>query len=114
MCSLLEHGADVTLVDDSGLTPVDVAKTKKVKGTLKQAWTEATQAKVQTNLAPLKNTIDSIGAPNVGSKTNTPSSSPERKKKPGGKGGEVVFDVSILKCSFGKYKRFLCHEAGSS
>ena len=34
--TLLDSGADVTLVDDSGLTAVDVAKTKKVRNTLKQ------------------------------------------------------------------------------
>ena len=34
--TLLDNGADVTLVDDSGLTAVDVAKTKKVRNTLKQ------------------------------------------------------------------------------
>ena len=33
--TLLGHGADVTLVDDSGNTAVDVAKTKKLKSTLK-------------------------------------------------------------------------------
>ena len=46
MCStLLKHGADVTVVDDSGLTPVDVAKSKRVKATLKQAWAKATEKK---------------------------------------------------------------------
>ena len=45
--TLLEYGANVTLVDDSGLSPVEVAKTKTVKSTLKQAWTEATQHKLQ-------------------------------------------------------------------
>ncbi|XP_064634506.1 uncharacterized protein LOC135492185 [Lineus longissimus] len=45
--SLLNHGADVTLVDDSGLTPVEVAKNKKVKTTLREAWVEATQQKVE-------------------------------------------------------------------
>ena len=36
ICSLLlEHGADVTSVDDSGFTPVQVAKTKIVRGTQK-------------------------------------------------------------------------------
>ncbi len=34
--TLLDRGANVTLVDDSGLTCVDVAKTKKVKNTLRQ------------------------------------------------------------------------------
>ncbi|XP_022096379.1 uncharacterized protein LOC110982351 [Acanthaster planci] len=51
---LLNHGADVTLVDDSGNTPVDVAKTKKLKHALKEAWTEATQAKRDLVLTPVK------------------------------------------------------------
>ena len=40
-CTLLNSGADVTLVDDSGLTAVDVAKTKKVKNTLKEVRTKS-------------------------------------------------------------------------
>jgi hypothetical protein len=78
-CALLQKGADVTLYDDSGLTPVDVAKTKKVKATLKHAWTEATQNREPKNLAPVREgsarSFSSVG----------------RRK------GEVVFDVSILR-----------------
>ncbi|XP_071795773.1 uncharacterized protein [Asterias amurensis] len=51
---LLDRGADVTLVDDSGNTPVDVAKTKKLKHALREAWTEATQAKRDMVLTPVK------------------------------------------------------------
>ena len=75
-CALLQRGADVTLYDDSGLTPVDVAKTKKVKATLKHAWAEATQSREPRNLAPVRE----------GSARSLNSCA--RRK------GEVVFDVS--------------------
>ena len=42
---LIERGADTSVVDDDGHTPVDVAKTKRIKTKLKQAWMEATQKK---------------------------------------------------------------------
>ena len=77
--ALLKHGADVTIVDDSGLTPVDVAKTKKVKVTLKQAWTEATQCQARRNLGPVRD-----------SALRRSSESPLPVKK-----GQVMFDVSI-------------------
>ncbi|XP_074660471.1 uncharacterized protein LOC141912936 [Tubulanus polymorphus] len=47
---LLSNGADVTVVNDSGLTAVDVAKSKKIKTTLREAWVDATQNKVEKAL----------------------------------------------------------------
>lgn len=38
---MLKYGADVTITDDHGKTPVDVAQTRKMKHTLKDAWTAA-------------------------------------------------------------------------
>ena len=81
--ALLQHGADVTLVDGSGLTPVDVAKTKKVKDTLKYAWSEATQGKEPPNLAPVR---EGSGRPQQGKSSG---------KEKGKGGGEVIFDVSV-------------------
>jgi len=52
--TLLEQGADVTLVDDTGLTPLDAAKNKKVKATLKAAWTDSMQRKISSQLAPVE------------------------------------------------------------
>ncbi|XP_041365735.1 uncharacterized protein LOC121380819 [Gigantopelta aegis] len=52
--SLLQHGADVTLTDDSGLRAVDLAKSRKMKTTLKEAWTEANDKKQPTNLSPVR------------------------------------------------------------
>ena len=54
VCStLLEHGADVTIVDELGKTPLDITKSKKVKATIKAAWTEAMQKKITSQLAPI-------------------------------------------------------------
>ncbi|KAH9495852.1 hypothetical protein Btru_015259 [Bulinus truncatus] len=38
---LISYGADVTLQDDRGFTALDLAKTKKMKTLLKDAWTDA-------------------------------------------------------------------------
>ncbi|KAK7480430.1 hypothetical protein BaRGS_00028349 [Batillaria attramentaria] len=78
--TLLQNGADVTLTDDRGLTPVDLAKTRKMKTTLKEAWTEATQKKQTTELAPVRNPSRD------GSRLSKRDASPEKKK------GEVIFD----------------------
>lgn len=85
-CCLLKHGADVTMTDDMGKTPLDLAKGKKMKSTLKEAWTEATLQRRSTNLRPIKKS---------GSKEDVRMSMeglPKRKKSTG---GEVVFDVSF-------------------
>ncbi|XP_070564922.1 uncharacterized protein [Ptychodera flava] len=53
--TLLEHGADILLVDDGGNTAVDVAKTRKIKTKLKEAWAEATQLRRESVvLSPVK------------------------------------------------------------
>nr|KAG5694619.1 hypothetical protein BaRGS_014714 [Batillaria attramentaria] len=67
--------------DDRGLTPVDLAKTRKMKTTLKEAWTEATQKKQTTELAPVRNPSRD------GSRLSKRDASPEKKK------GEVIFDI---------------------
>ncbi|KAJ7322785.1 hypothetical protein OS493_032970 [Desmophyllum pertusum] len=41
--TLLHHGADVTITDDNGLSPVDVAKGRRVQVVLKDAWAEQTK-----------------------------------------------------------------------
>ncbi len=84
---LLEYGADVTIVDDSGLTPVDVAKTKRVKATLKQAWSDATQGKIEKNLRPVRLSSGD------GAVRKSWESLPSSTKK---QGGMVIFDVSPL------------------
>ncbi|KAK6190356.1 hypothetical protein SNE40_002244 [Patella caerulea] len=76
---LLENGADVTLVDDQGNSAVDLAKSKKMRTTLKEAWSEATQKKSSPNLAPVK-------APSREEKKG-----PIQKKK-----GEVIFDGLVV------------------
>lgn len=35
---LVQHGADIFVADEEGLTPLDVAKNKAIKLTLRQAW----------------------------------------------------------------------------
>ena len=78
----------MTSVDDSGLTPVDVAKTKKVKATLKQAWSEATQGRAKDNLGPVR-------CPSSTSRRSFDGSIPASAPKSPKKGGQVIFDVSI-------------------
>lgn len=82
-CSLLKHGADVTLTDDRGLTALDLARGRKIKAVLKEAWTEATQCKPSTSLAPLRT---------PGREDSRMSTEDVKKKKRGG-GGEVIFDL---------------------
>ncbi|XP_061177816.1 uncharacterized protein LOC133186594 isoform X2 [Saccostrea echinata] len=81
-CSLLKHGADVTLTDDRGLTALDLARGRKIKAVLKEAWTEATQCRPSTSLAPLKT---------PGREDVRLSTEDGKKKKRGG--GEVIFDA---------------------
>ncbi|XP_062621332.1 uncharacterized protein LOC134282921 [Saccostrea cucullata] len=81
-CSLLKHGADVTLTDDRGLTALDLARGRKIKAVLKEAWTEATQCRPSTSLAPLKT---------PGREDVRMSTEDGKKKKRGG--GEVIFDA---------------------
>lgn len=83
--ALLKGGADVTMVDENGLTPVEVAKTKKIKSTLKQAWAEATEYR-----PPTKVTEDSRA--NTKTATEARPVAPPRRKKAK---GEVIFDVSV-------------------
>ena len=84
--TLLHHGADVTLTDDRGLTPVDLAKTRKMKNTLREAWTEATQKNAQTELAPIRKTVGQ--GPRLAGRDESPKG---RKPK-----GEVIFEVHIF------------------
>lgn len=77
--ALLDYGADIAITDDQGLTPIEVARTKKMKNLLKEAWTESNR----TN----NNEI-------------THGSSEEVKKKGGNttkKKPEVIFDVSYVR-----------------
>lgn len=82
-CCLLKHGANVTLTDDRGLTPLDLARGRKMKSTLKEAWRDAAQVHTPTNLAPVK----------VPNREETRTSLEDLSKRR--KGGEVIFDVSI-------------------
>jgi len=87
---LLSCGADVRLVDDGGLTCVEVAKTKRVKAVLREAWSEATMQGKPSNLSPVK-------TPSAdGLKRSTQSSTVKTISQNHGKktGGEVIFDVS--------------------
>ncbi|PVD33929.1 hypothetical protein C0Q70_05191 [Pomacea canaliculata] len=52
--TLLQHGADITLTDDRGMTAVDLAKTRKMKTTLREAWAEATQKCKPAELGPVR------------------------------------------------------------
>ncbi|XP_052066561.1 uncharacterized protein LOC127706153 isoform X3 [Mytilus californianus] len=51
---LLSYGAQVMLTDDRGLTSLDLARGKKMKATLKEAWMEATRGKPVVDLAPIR------------------------------------------------------------
>ncbi|XP_046544586.1 LOW QUALITY PROTEIN: uncharacterized protein LOC124254780 [Haliotis rubra] len=78
--ALLERGADVTVTDDRGLTAVDLAKTRKMKTTLKEAWAEQTHKKQTTTLAPVR----------------APSRDESRMEDSGKRRkGEVIFDGLI-------------------
>ncbi len=83
---LLEHGANVTLTDDRGLNPVDLAKTRKMRKKLQEAWTEATTAKTSLNLGPIRSF----------SKEDLRASVEDLTKKK--KKGEVIFEVGL--CDF--------------
>ncbi|KAK3101844.1 hypothetical protein FSP39_006765 [Pinctada imbricata] len=78
-CCLLKHGADITMVDDTGLTALDLARGRKMKATLKEAWTEATQSRQSTNLGPLK----------TPGREDTRLSTDDNKRRK----GEVIFDA---------------------
>ena len=80
---LLDYGANVTLTDDRGLTPLDFAKSRKMKNKLREAWTEVINRKSVTSLGPVR-------AP---SKEDLRASLEDLSKK---KKGEVIFDVSTL------------------
>ena len=67
-------------MDDTGLTALDLARGRKMKATLKEAWTEATQSRQSTNLGPLKT---------PGREDTRLSVDDNRRRK-----GEVIFDVS--------------------
>lgn len=59
--TLLHHGADVTLTDDHGLSPVDVAKGRRVQVVLKDAWADQTKnSKLQS-----KRIFSAPGPPHV-------------------------------------------------
>lgn len=77
---LLEHGANVTLTDDRGLTPLDFAKTRKMRKRLQEAWTEVTCSRSKTSLGPIR----------AQSREDVRSSLEELNKK---KKGEVIFEV---------------------
>jgi len=60
---LLNHGADVRSVDDDGLTPADVAKTKNIRSSLRQAWTTPASESVivtKANVVLLERSGDSV------------------------------------------------------
>ncbi|XP_046371744.2 uncharacterized protein LOC124145836 [Haliotis rufescens] len=80
--ALLERGADVTVTDDRGLTAVDLAKTRKMKTTLKEAWAEQTHMKQTTTLAPVR-------APSREESRMSMDDCGKRRK------GEVIFDGLI-------------------
>lgn len=77
---LLHHGGDVTLTDDRGLMPVDLARSRKMKNTLKEAWNEKKQKQPVANLAPVR-------APSREDTRNSVEEKSRRRK------GEVIFDV---------------------
>ena len=104
--TLLKHGADVTIVDENGLTPVEVAKTKKIKSTLKQAWAEATEYKSHPKGSEVKSVPRSEAKPVA----------PPRRKKAK---GEVIFDVSFHCLFHPRYPHWysvthLCNERKTS
>ncbi|XP_060566033.1 serine-rich adhesin for platelets-like isoform X2 [Ruditapes philippinarum] len=78
---LLEHGANVTLTDDRGLTPLDFAKTRKMKKKLQEAWAEVKSSKSTTSLGPIR----------AHSREDLRSSVEDLTKKRKGK-GEVIFE----------------------
>lgn len=52
---LLRRNADVTVVDDSGRTPVDLAQNKWIQTVLRQAWNDATCRKLDTEIVAATN-----------------------------------------------------------
>jgi hypothetical protein len=78
------------MTDDRGLTSLDLARGKKMKATLKEAWIEATKGKPALDLAPIR-------AP---SREEVRASVEEFNSK---KKGEVIFDVRLRECP--KFKR---------
>ena len=72
------------MTDDRGLTSLDLARGKKMKATLKEAWIEATKGKPALDLAPIR-------AP---SREEVRASVEEFNSK---KKGEVIFDVRTTK-----------------
>lgn len=79
--TLLQHGADITLTDDRGMTAVDLAKTRKMKTTLREAWAEATQKCKPAELGPVRLT----------SREESKLYMHDESHKP--RKGEVVFEV---------------------
>ena len=83
--TLLDHGADVLSTDDRGMTPLDLAKSRKMKMTLKEAWTEASKT-LETGSEV------SVGSiPKEKESQSRKNSASSKKKQP-----EVIFDV----CTF--------------
>lgn len=80
---LLEHGANVTLTDDRGLTPLDFAKTRKMKKKLQEAWTEVKNSRSTTSLGPIR----------AHSREDLRSSVEDLTK---GRKGEVIFEVTLI------------------
>lgn len=80
--TLLKYGADVTITDDRGLTPVDVAKTKKMKNTLREAWVAVTKR----NSHPSPEVANTSSKAIADEQIKKPDSL--QKRKP-----EVIFDV---------------------
>lgn len=75
----------MTITDDRGFTAIDVAKSKRMKVRLREAWSEATKSRQQINLAPLR-------APSRDDMSRL--SMDNGKTEPKMKKGEVIFDVS--------------------
>ena len=78
------------MTDDRGLTSLDLARGKKMKATLKEAWNEATKGRPSIELAPIR-------APSREEvRASVEEFNSKRKDRKGDKKGEVIFDVRFV------------------
>lgn len=90
--TLLEHGADISLTDDQGMTALDVARSKKMKSCLREAWAEVLQSRQEVSLAPVRQpTHDGSRLSMRGDTPDLRAETPQTRRHQ----GEVLFDVSV-------------------
>ncbi|XP_064601071.1 uncharacterized protein LOC135467238 [Liolophura sinensis] len=87
--TLLEHGADISLTDDQGMTALDVARSKRMKSCLREAWAEMVQSRQEVSLAPVRQpTRDGSRLSMRGDTPDLRAETPQTRRHQ----GEVLFD----------------------